>query len=115
MIIDGKGDERMHTSTIRFILPEDTDWNAIRALLRERAQMYVDMPGLISKAFLCDPASREYGGNYVWETREALDAFLHSDMFRRAVEKFGQPDVRIHEVAAYLDKGEVIVPAGAAV
>ena len=100
----------MIASTIRYIFPEDTDWDATRKLLQERAGMYVNMPGLISKAFLFDRETREYGGNYVWEDRASLDAFLNSEMFASAVARFGKPEIRIHEVAAYLDRGNVIVP-----
>lgn len=100
----------MIASTIRYILPEDTDWDATRSLLQERANLYVDMPGLISKAFLMDPETREYGGNYVWKNREALDAFLNSEMFKAAVKRFGTPDIRIHEIAAYLDRGTIHSP-----
>lgn len=97
----------MIAATIRYILPAGTDWDATRSLLQERANLYVDMPGLISKAFLFDPQTREYGGNYVWEDRAALDAFLSSEMFKAAVKRFGTPEIRTHEMAAYLDRGVV--------
>lgn len=100
----------MIASTIRYTLPEDTDWEATRSLLQERANLYVDMPGLISKAFLFDPKTREYGGNYVWKDRESLDAFLDSEMFKAAVKRFGTPEIHIHEVAAYLDRGTIHGP-----
>lgn len=100
----------MIASTIRYIFPEDTDWDATRKLLEERAALYTGMPGLISKAFLFDPQTREYGGNYVWENRAALEAFLASEMFAAAVARFGKPEIKVHEIAAYLDRGKVIVP-----
>lgn len=100
----------MIASTIRYIFPEGTDWDATRKLLQERAQLYLDMPGLISKVFIYDPQSREYGGNYIWESREALDAFLASDMFKAAVARFGEPEIRVHEVAVHLDHGKLVLP-----
>ncbi len=100
----------MIASTIRYTFAQDTDWDATRKLLEERASLYADMPGLISKAFLFDPQTREYGGNYVWENRAALDAFLGSQIFAAAEARFGKPEIRIHEIAAYLDRGKVIVP-----
>ena len=69
------------------------------------------MPGLVSKAFLYDPNTREYGGNYVWETREQLNAFLKSEWFSAAKAKFGEPSVHIHPIAAYLERGRVHVPS----
>lgn len=78
----------------------------------DRAEnLYRKMPGLISKAFLYDPYTREYGGNYVWETREQLDAFLKSEIFLSAKAKFGEPSIRVHPIAAYLERGNVVVPS----
>src|SRR5256885_11967645 len=105
----------MYALTMRFTLPEATDWSKIPGLMEDRARtLYRDMPGLISKAFVYDPATREYGGNYVWETREAVDAFLASEIVVRAREKFGDPVYSVHPIAVYLDRGQVIVPSEAA-
>jgi len=102
----------MFTLTMRFTLPKDTDWSQIPALMEDRARtLYINMPGLISKAFIYDPETREYGGNYLWETREQIDAFLKSDIVAGARKKFGEPTYRVHQVAAYLDRGKVYVPA----
>jgi heme-degrading monooxygenase HmoA len=78
----------------------------------DRAEtLYRNLPGLVSKAFLYDPETREYGGNYVWETRRDLEAFLSSELFKAATEKFGQPKtLQIHPVAVYLDRGRLHVP-----
>jgi len=105
----------MFTLTMRFTLPEDTDWSKIPALMEDRARnLYVSMPGLISKAFVYDPETREYGGNYLWERREQIDAFLNSEIVAGARQKFGEPSYRVHRVAAYLDRGKVYVPVAAA-
>jgi hypothetical protein len=101
----------MFALTMRFTLPETTDWTKIPSLMEDRARnLYRDMPGLISKAFVYDPVTREYGGNYVWESREAIDAFLASSTVAQAREKFGDPTYAVHRIAAYLERGNVIVP-----
>ena len=105
----------MYALTVRFTLSEATDWSKIPGLMEDRARtLYRDMPGLISKAFIYDPATREYGGNYVWESREAIDLFLASEIVAQAREKFGDPMYLMHSIAGYLDRGHVIVPAEAA-
>ena len=105
----------MFTLTMRFTLPEGTDWSKIPALMEDRARhLYSNMPGLISKAFVYDPLTREYGGNYLWERRDQIDAFLKSDIVAGARQKFGEPTYRVHRVAAYLDRGKVYVPAATA-
>ena len=100
----------MIAATIRYDLPESTDWEATRRLLAERAKLYVGMPGLVSKVFFYNPQTREYGGNYVWCDREALDEFLASDLVRGAIARFGTPKIEIFEVAAYLERGDLFVP-----
>lgn len=99
----------MYALTVRFRLPPGTDWKALRAAIAERAHLYEGMPGLRSKAFVLDEPSGEYGGNYVWETRAAAEAFVGSETFRGAAARFGPPEVRLHEVIAYLEGG-VVVP-----
>ena len=102
----------MYALTMRFTLPETTDWSKVPALMEDRARtIYRDMPGLISKAFVYDPDTREYGGNYVWQSREAIDDFLASPIIAQAREKFGEPTYSVHHIAAYLDRGQVITPA----
>lgn len=94
----------MLAACFRFVLPEGTDWNAIRTLMKERAQQFRKLPGLRSKAFLLDAKRGEIGGNYVWETREALDAYLRSDLYLNVVRKLGEPtELRIYEVPEYVD------------
>lgn len=99
----------MYAMTALFTLPEDTDWNAMREFARQRAETYyLDLPGLKSKAFIIDSERRLYGGQYVWETREAMDAFIASDIFRGAREKFGEPEFRFFEVPAYVEQGALV-------
>ena len=104
----------MYALTMRFTLPEDTDWAKVPALMEERARtLYAEMPGLISKAFVYDPQTRAYGGNYVWESRELIEAFLDSDLITAAKAKFGEAEYTILPIAAYLERGKVHVPGAA--
>lgn len=101
----------MYAMIAVFTLPEGTDWDAMRALARERAEAYyLNMPGLVSKAFIIDPERRHYGGQYVWETRAAMDAFIASDLFRGAIAKFGEPEFRFYDVPAYVERGALVAP-----
>jgi heme-degrading monooxygenase HmoA len=76
----------------------------MRNLMKERAKQFNKLPGLRSKAFLMDVGRREIGGNYVWETQEALEAYLRSDLYRDVVRKIGEPqELRVYEVPEYVD------------
>lgn len=99
----------MHASVITFFLPSTTDWEAVRQSAPERAvDIYKGMPGLVMKAFVVNEEDSEYGGLYLWESEEDLEAFLASDTFREVTAKFGQARIRSYDVAAFLDRGEVV-------
>jgi hypothetical protein len=94
-------------SSILYTLPEDTDWEAMRAVMRERATLYVGMPGLRSKAFVLDPANRRYGGLYVWESGGALDDFLRGDIVAGLVARFGEPEVQVFDVPVVIEESRI--------
>jgi hypothetical protein len=98
----------VYALTTRFKLPQGTDWGRHRATIAERALVYAGVPGLRSKAFLLDERTGDYGANYIWESREALDAFLKSELFQGVISKFGEPQMQVHEVVAYVEHGDVI-------
>jgi hypothetical protein len=104
----------MFTMTSYFTVPAGTDWDAMRKLAEDRAFQYRGMPGLRSKAFIVDPDRGLYGANYVWESRAAIDDFLKSDLFAGIVERLGEPEIRIFEVPAYLEQGELAYLASGA-
>jgi hypothetical protein len=99
----------LYSLTVRFVLAKDADWSKIPERALDRAEkLYRNIPGLVSKAFVYEPGNREYGGNYVWETREQLDNFLKSDVWQQAKKMFGEPKiVQIHRVAAYVEHGRI--------
>src|SRR4030065_2671155 len=97
----------MFAACFRFVLPEGTDWNAMRQLMKERSKQFIKLPGLRSKAFLLDADRRERVGNYVWETRESLEGHLRSDLYLAVVRKLGAPEeLRIYKVPEYVDNAK---------
>jgi hypothetical protein len=66
----------------------DTDIESLRTYIREESvDAYSNMPGLLFKAWISDPASERWGAVYVWESREAADQPLPG----RARELIGRP------------------------
>jgi hypothetical protein len=99
----------MIVSLIRFTLPEGTDWDAMRALARQRAdEYYRTVRGLRSKAFIVKPELGTYGGMYVWESQADLDSFLVTDVFRGIVARLGTPAIETFEVPAYIEAGALV-------
>ncbi len=98
----------MHAMTVYFSMPANTDWAAMRDIARHRAPLYEDMALLRSKSWVVDVEDRRYGGHYVWESAHAAEEFLASELFRDFVVRFGPPEVRTYEVAAYVERGTVV-------
>ena len=70
----------MHIQVINFNLEGITraDYEAV---CDELAGTFSELPGLISKHWLADEENNTYGGVYIWETRDAYQAYLSSELF----------------------------------
>ena len=58
------------------------DDDAYRSSVDAMAPVFRDVPGLLGKIWLADPASQTYGGVYAFADRQALEAYLASDIVR---------------------------------
>ena len=70
----------MHIQVINFNLEGITRAD-YEALCDELAGAFSELPGLISKHWLADEENNTYGGVYIWETRDAYQAYLSSELF----------------------------------
>jgi hypothetical protein len=84
-------------------LPEQEQKN----LLAQLVEVYRKVPGLKQKYFLSDPRTGEAGGIYAFESQEALDKYLESDVWKNVVlaNTKGEPKVETFVIAATLDAG----------
>lgn len=99
----------MIAAKITFKLPLTTDWESIRKLALDRAEnLYQGLAGLKTKMFILNRETGEYGGMYVWESRQALDTFLNSATFSSSKEKFGIPTIEIFELLAHIEQGKLV-------
>lgn len=101
----------MFATTIRFDLPDDTDWERLRQQAVHAAfDSFRAVPGLRAKAFVFSPERGEFGGNYVWETQDDAEAYLRSELWRSLVARFGAPRVERSEICAYVECGDLVFP-----
>ena len=70
----------MHIQVINFNL-EGITRTEYEAVCDELAGAFAALPGLISKHWLADEKNNTYGGVYIWETRDAYQAFIDSELF----------------------------------
>lgn len=82
----------MHVLTVTFGL-NGLSAEEYAALSAQAAPHFAALPGLISKHWLNEPASNTYGGVYLWESREALEAYLVSATFRALLDNPAFVDV----------------------
>ncbi len=71
----------MHIQIVNFQLKDLTD-EGYRALCGELAPAFAAVPGLLSKVWLADAATKTYGGVYAWETQADAERFKQSDLFQ---------------------------------
>ena len=55
---------------------------AYRATVEAMAPVFLEVPGLLGKTWLADPATKTYGGVYAFVDRQSLEAYLASDIVR---------------------------------
>ena len=71
----------MHIQILNFQL-NDIDDQQYRQDCDECAPAFAEVPGLISKIWLADPSTNTYGGVYTWASRDKMDEYAKSDLFR---------------------------------
>ncbi len=54
---------------------------AYRAHCEAVAAQFAEIPGLRAKAWLADAGTNSYGGVYAWESREAMEDYVHGPVF----------------------------------
>lgn len=71
----------MHVQLVTFTLDGPTE-EQFREACREDAEVFAGLPGLLAKIWLRDPETGTYGGLYLWQDRDAYEAYTRSDVFR---------------------------------
>jgi quinol monooxygenase YgiN len=71
----------MHAQVITYQL-KDLSQSDYLKICESLAPAIGDMPGLIAKVWLADPATNTYGGTYTWRDRASMEAFMQSDLVK---------------------------------
>lgn len=82
----------MHIQIVNFHLKglSDEDYGK---LCEQVAPAFAQVPGLIAKVFLANPATNTYGGVYTWRDREAMTAFAGTELFAAVVSNPNLSDI----------------------
>jgi heme-degrading monooxygenase HmoA len=75
-------------------------YDEVLAVARRRKPDFEALAGLLQKYYVALDAPNTYGGIYVWESKQALDAFRETDLFASIPEAYGvqgQPQVELFD------------------
>jgi hypothetical protein len=76
-----KGSQEMHVLIVNFELSGVADAEYLRQV-ESIAPMFVQVPGLVSKIWLADPATNTYGGVYLFTDASSREAYLDSEIIK---------------------------------
>ena len=68
---------------------------------KEREFQFIDIPGLLQKYYVKTSQAGQYGGIYIWESQESLNAYLTSDLAKsipEAYEIVEAPSIEIMDI-----------------
>ena len=71
----------MHVQVVNFHL-QGIDEAGFAEMCDGLAPAFRDVPGMLSKIWLADPATNTYGGVYTWRDRAAMEEYARSDLFK---------------------------------
>ena len=77
----------------------------LMAVARKRLPQYKAKPGLLQKYYIKGSKPNHYGGVYIWDSMESLEANRESDLAKSIPNEYkvvGQPSVEIHEAVIQL-------------
>jgi heme-degrading monooxygenase HmoA len=76
----------------------------VQTIAANARDKFEGMPGLRSKAFTVDRDAKQAVNFYVWESREAAEAFFTPQLVEGVTALYGvRPEVRFVEIAALVD------------
>jgi len=91
-----------HPALVLFVrFQSELPFEEVTRLMRERAPLFRALAGLQQKYYLHDPATDSYCGLYLWESKEAFDAYRQSELrssIAAAYRAKGEPRVEIYDV-----------------
>ena len=74
-------EDRVHIQIINFGL-KDISEDQYSGQVESVASAFAELPGLVSKTWLANEETNTYGGVYVWQNREALEAYKETEIYK---------------------------------
>ncbi len=100
----------MQAQIITYQLKDISQEEYLKQMVEPDAPILANVNGLISKVWLVDEEKNSFGGFYLWETKAAMEAFMHSDLVAAVVSRpflknVSSVDYTVNETASKITRG----------
>src|SRR6185503_7518357 len=77
----------MHAQLITYQLNDISQAEYLKQMVEPDAPVLAKVPGLISKVWLTNEEKNSFSGFYLWENKNAMEDFMHSDLVKAFVSR----------------------------
>ena len=100
----------MHAQLITYQLMDISQAEYLKQMVEPDAPVIAKVHGLISKVWLADEEKNTFGGFYLWESKTAMQDFMHSDLVKAVVSRpfvinVSSVDFEVNEKASLITRG----------
>lgn len=100
----------MQAQIITYQLNDISQTEYLKKMVEPDAPVLANVNGLISKVWLADEETNTFGGFYLWESKEAMETFMHSDLVKAVVSRpfvknVSSADYTVNETASRITRG----------
>ena len=100
----------MHAQLITYQLQDISHAEYLKQMVEPDAPVIANVKGLISKVWLTDEEKNMFGGFYLWESKIAMENFMHSDLVKAVVSRpyvknVASVDYQVNEKASLITRG----------
>ena len=100
----------MIVTIVRFPPIEPVSLDQARGLFGDNASSYLDVPGLLWKAYLRSDDGTNVGGVYWWNDRASADAKYNDDWLAAMVDKYGAaPTIEFFDAPVVVDAVQQVI------
>jgi hypothetical protein len=100
----------MQAQLITYQLKDISQAEYLKQMVEPDAPVIANVPGLISKIWLADEENNTFGGFYLWESKTAMEDFMHSDLVNAVVSRpfvtsVSSADFEVNQNASLITRG----------
>jgi hypothetical protein len=100
----------MHAQLITYQLKDISQAEYQKQMVEPDAPIIAGVKGLVSKVWLADEEKNTFGGFYLWESKSAMEDFMHSDLVKAVVSRpfvinVSSVDYEVNQNASLITRG----------